>query len=178
MFLTVSALQTHISTCGTAASRAYNSFIQLRYCTSTFSALPSISPAALFSRSSTLVQSLFSIRFLFKARVYYFLYRCFCCLSLSLLSLASSFLRLRLPSSSLLSLSVGLISWEQEPCSYQGRRKISGEVRQWPLRPASAAHWSARDLTILRAAALCDFFERSMLAMDISVISKSKSQIG
>lgn len=53
MFLTVSALETHISTCDTAASRAYNSSIQLRYCTSTSSALPSISPAALFSRSST-----------------------------------------------------------------------------------------------------------------------------
>ncbi len=175
MFPNVGAPRANIPAWDTAASRAYNFSIQLRNCNSTSSVLLSILPVALRSRSSTLAQSLSSERYLSEAQVHSSLYRCCCCLPLSPTPLASSSLRLQLPSSFSSSLNVYLLLQDRGACSYRGGRGPSGEVRWSPARPASAVRRSARFLTLLRAAALRHFFERGMLAMNVFVISKSKS---
>ncbi len=158
MFPNVGAPRAHIPACDTAASRAYNLSIQLRYCTSASYVLHSILPTALRSCSSTLARSSPSKRCLSETQVRSSLYRCCCCLSLSPTLLASSSLRFLSPSSFWSSLSVYLLLRERRACSYQGGRGPGGDVRQLPARPASAVRWSARVLTLLRAAALRHFF--------------------
>ncbi len=177
MFPNVGAPRAHIPACDTDASRAYNFSIQLRYCTSASSALPSILLVALCSCSSTLAQSSSSERGLSEAQVRSSSYRCCCCLSLLPTPLASSSLRLLSPSSLSSSLNVYLLLRERGTCSYRDGRGLGDEVHRSPARPAFSVSRSARVLTLLRAVALRHFFERGMLAMNLCVISKSKSQM-
>ena len=119
---------TRYCACGTAALPAHDSFIWLRHYTAASNALPSISPATLRSRSSTLARISFSILCLSEARVHSSSYCYCCCLFLSPAYLTSSPPRLLSRSSCSSSSSVFLLLRERGACSRWGGRRTNREV--------------------------------------------------
>lgn len=176
IFLTVSVLGTYISACNIDAFCIYNFSIWLRNYTLALNALLLILLVALCSCFSTIARSLSFIHFFLEVQVYFFLYYCYCYLLFLFIFIALSSLRLLLPSFFLLSSNVYFIVQEQGACFCWGGKKPGSKVPFLPKWPLFAARWFAWILAALNVIVLRDFFEGARHTINLSTISKNKSQ--